>query len=1036
MKIEFIKMKLKCALLLLVTLFYTSIGNAQNYLDKITGLNSTTASVAYSLRQLSSSYSGPLVRIKVGASFYDVYPDVSTTKFSLISKISAAIGTYDAVVAAASTNALSTIISGSTDATVAIWYDQSGNGVHVLSNGSSPNAKIITGGSVNTIFGQPTIYFSGGNSKLGSSSTVDYSALSGATVNAVAQNTATTSGYAGIIGAATTGTYPGYNTSFSSGLGYQSDGDGCGYRTSVNSTDLKIVTNIFINNTTNLSKIYVNNELKTNVAVTSGACALSHTSGSKIFIGVSRGFGSGSTFIGNISEAIIFPSQLSDAIRNPLETNQTAFYFAPSVTITSSASGVICSGTSVTFSATAQNFTNPYYQWYKNNIAINGATSSTYSTTSLVNGDQVNVKVNEGPFGGEVTSNGLLLNLDATNPASYSGTGTTWNNLVTGNEVTNFTIQSAGTYSTDNGGVIRFGNTTNGAGASSSSGFSNLSAYTVEVWVKPAGTMGDYNPADPTYGNNYTPCFFAERSSAGRVNMVLAYNARGLTPTAMNSYRYEAAINNGSWKKYQIPTDYSSDLNNWVQILCTYNGSTLSIYRNGVSLGTSSALGVPSLRTPSTGYWIAHRWDMNDGVYGDYSKVMMYDRALSAAEVSSNYSAFSARFVNNSVSSSAITINVTPLPSASVIVDGDGCVNKTSLSTPSGQTAYAWYKDNVAISNTNSNTYTPTTAGDYKVQVTSGSCSNTSTATTIFNCGNNAFGKMVALTNASSIISLEGGANFGTGKDITGKIYNTTSFTTTSGTIGSTTAVLGGVISTTNAVTSSIGIMYSTDANFGTYSTTTIQSNVTAGTYTSTISGLLSSTNYHAKSFIVNKAGTSYGTVVSFTTSSPPIIVGSLYQGGVIAYVLQSGDPGYDASTPHGLIAAISDQSSGIRWYNGTWSTTGANGTAIGTGLANTNAIIASQGAVTTSYAAGLARAYNGGGYNDWYLPSKNELNKLYLNKTAIGGFSNGYYISSSEETNQFSDYDVWRQSFSNGSQESGDYGKSKTLYVRAIRTF
>jgi hypothetical protein len=135
---------------------------------------------------------------------------------------------------------------------------------------------------------------------------------------------------------------------------------------------------------------------------------------------------------------------------------------------------------------------------------------------------------------------------------------------------------------------------------------------------------------------------------------------------------------------------------------------------------------------------------------------------------------------------------------------------------------------------------------------------------------------MVALTNASSIISLEGGANFGTGKDITGKIFNTTSFTTTSGTIGSTTAVLGGVISTTNAVTSSIGIMYSTDANFGTYSTTTIQSNVTAGTYTSTISGLSSSTNYHAKSFIVNKAGTSYGSVVSFTTTASLIVTDGL----------------------------------------------------------------------------------------------------------------------------------------------------------------
>ena len=286
---------------------------------------------------------------------------------------------------------------------------------------------------------------------------------------------------------------------------------------------------------------------------------------------------------------------------------------AQTVSISSSVpSNIICSGNSVTFTANTTGFTNPNYQWYLNGGAISGATNSTYTSYVLTNNDGINVKVTEGPAG-SITTNGLILNLDATNLLSYPGSGTTWNNLVTGNAVTDFSIQSGGTYSSSNGGVIRFGNT--GGGAQSSVGFSNLSAYTVEIWVKPAGTMGGYNPAVEA---NYTPCFFAEKSSGGRVNMVLAYNARGLTSgTANNSYRYEAAMNYGGWKKYQIQTDYSSDLNNWVQILCTYNGSTMTIYRNGVSLGTSPALGIPSLRTPSTGYWIAHRWDMVDAVYGE-----------------------------------------------------------------------------------------------------------------------------------------------------------------------------------------------------------------------------------------------------------------------------------------------------------------------------------------------------------------------------------------------------------------------------------
>jgi hypothetical protein len=115
-------------------------------------------------------------------------------------------------------------------------------------------------------------------------------------------------------------------------------------------------------------------------------------------------------------------------------------------------------------------------------------------------------------------------------------------------------------------------------------------------------------------------------------------------------------------------------------------------------------------------------------------------------------------------------------------------------------------------------------------------------------------------------VSQEGGVNFGTGVSEEGKTVNATGLTTTFGTISATTAVVSGVISSTNALTSSIGVIYSTDSNFGTYSTSSTQSNVAAGTYAFTLSGLSSTTPYYAKSFIVNKAGTSYGAVISFTT--------------------------------------------------------------------------------------------------------------------------------------------------------------------------
>jgi len=160
------------------------------------------------------------------------------------------------------------------------------------------------------------------------------------------------------------------------------------------------------------------------------------------------------------------------------------------------------------------------------------------------------------------------------------------------------------------------------------------------------------------------------------------------------------------------------------------------------------------------------------------------------------------------------------------------------------------------------------------------------------------------------------------------------------------------------------------------------------------------------------------------------LAIGNAYQGGKVAYIFHLGDPGYVAGQTHGLIAAKVDQSTGIRWYNGAYTATGATATALGTGFSNTNMIMAIQGTPFTSYAAGVARAYNGGGYSDWYLPSKAELNKLYLHQAAIGGFGPHYYWSSSEADANT----AWYQAFDISSQWS--VMKSSPSYVRAVRTF
>ena len=160
--------------------------------------------------------------------------------------------------------------------------------------------------------------------------------------------------------------------------------------------------------------------------------------------------------------------------------------------------------------------------------------------------------------------------------------------------------------------------------------------------------------------------------------------------------------------------------------------------------------------------------------------------------------------------------------------------------------------------------------------------------------------------------------------------------------------------------------------------------------------------------------------------------IGQSYGGGRIAYILQSGDPGYVAGQTHGLIAATVDQSDpdyGTKWWNEVYTDTGALDTALGTGLANTDKIITSQGGTPTDYAAGLARAYAGGGYTDWYLPSLDELNKLNINHEVLNFTYHWAYWSSSEAATNY----AWYRVIGGG---SGNQGKETKLMVRAVRSF
>jgi len=107
--------------------------------------------------------------------------------------------------------------------------------------------------------------------------------------------------------------------------------------------------------------------------------------------------------------------------------------------------------------------------------------------------------------------------------------------------------------------------------------------------------------------------------------------------------------------------------------------------------------------------------------------------------------------------------------------------------------------------------------------------------------------------------------------------------------------------------------------------------------------------------------------------------------------------------------------------------------TAVGGGFRNTRMML---GACTFG-AANMAASYNGGGKSDWFLPSKDELYQLYLQKTVVGGISANFYWSSSEATSANPGEDGalgWRM-YSSIGLGSMNF-KSTTNGVRPVRAF
>jgi hypothetical protein len=210
-----------------------------------------------------------------------------------------------------------------------------------------------------------------------------------------------------------------------------------------------------------------------------------------------------------------------------------------------------------------------------------------------------------------IVMDGLVFYLDAANPRCYSGSGLTANGLYGG---IGGTLVSGVGFGTTNNGYFIF-NGSNYVNIPNDNFIYGTSSRTIMNWSRITSNDGSTH-ASFAYGRN-------------AANQAFFIGVNGLDPFC------------GAWANDMTSSGYAVSLNSWFHTACVFDGTTAFLYVNGI-LATSAAKSWNTVNVNTT--YLGRQVDNGQYWNGHISQAQIYSRALTAAEIKTNYNGTKKRY--------------------------------------------------------------------------------------------------------------------------------------------------------------------------------------------------------------------------------------------------------------------------------------------------------------------------------------------------------------------------------------------------------